>query len=105
MIQFPDVKQAHDLLASTWLSLAEERNLNKTGRSIFAIAGQRTFLIAALGSFVSWSALGMFIPSFFTGTLCNWLGPRLVMLTGFLTQLMRTLLFQRRLNLPILIWV
>lgn len=125
IIQFPDVKKAHDTSILTSLSMTVDRNLSKTGRSIFAIACQRTFLIAALGAFVSWSAmaiqmsatplamsgaghsfiqvttaveyhlLGMFIPSFFTGTLCNWLGTRLVMLIGLLTQLTGTLLFQR----------
>ena len=44
---------------------------------------------------VEYHLLGMFIPSFFTGTLCNWFGSRLVMLTGFLIQLTGTLLFQR----------
>ena len=125
IIQFPDVKKAPNPLVSTPLSVTVENNLSASGRSIFAIAKQRTFLIAGLGGFVSWSAmaiqmsatplamtaagykfvqvttaleyhlLGMFIPSFFTGTLCNWFGSRLVMLTGFLIQLTGTLLFQR----------
>jgi hypothetical protein len=125
IIQFPDVKKAHNTQVSTSLSMNADSNLNKTGRSIFTIASQRTFLIAALGGFVSWSAmaiqmsaaplamtaarhnfvqvtsaieyhiLAMFTPSFFTGTLCNWFGGRLVILTGFLTELTGTLLFER----------
>ncbi|CAF4954299.1 unnamed protein product [Rotaria sp. Silwood1] len=125
IIQFPDVKKAHNTLVSSSLSMTADSNPTKTGRSIFTIASQRTFLIAALGGFVSWSAmaiqmsatpvamtgaghkfvqvtaavqyhlLGMFAPSFFTGTLCNWFGSRLVMLTGFLIELTGTLLFQR----------
>ena len=96
-----------------------------SGRSILAIACQRTFLMAALGGFVSWSAmalqmsatplamagagytfaqvttavelhlLGMFVPSFFTGTLCHWLGSRFVMIIGLMTQLTGAMLFQR----------
>ena len=97
----------------------------ETGRSLLAIACQRTFLMAALGGFVSWSAmalqmsatplamaragysfaqvttavelhlLGMFVPSFFTGTLCHWLGSRFVMIIGLTTQLTGAMLFQR----------
>jgi MFS family permease len=104
--------------------MTADSNHSQTGRSICAIASQRTFLMAALCGFVSWSAmaiqmsaaplamararhsfaqvvsaveyhlLGMFAPSVFTGTLCNWFGSRLVMLTGLLTELAGTLLFQ-----------
>ena len=96
----------------------------KNARSIFVISRQRTFLVAALGAFVAWSSmatqmsatplamtaaghkfaqitsavqyhlLGMFAPSLFSGTLCQWFGGRLVMLAGFLIQLTGTLLFQ-----------
>ncbi|CAF3455147.1 unnamed protein product [Rotaria sp. Silwood1] len=111
-------------LESTSLPTTMDRNLSSSGRSIFTIVGQRTFVIAALGGFVSWSAmgiqmsaaalamigsghtfpqvitaveyhiLGMFVPPFFTGTLCNWFGSRLVMLTGLLIQFVGTFLFQ-----------
>ncbi|CAF3680465.1 unnamed protein product [Rotaria sp. Silwood1] len=99
IIRFPDVKKKHNAIESTSLPTTMDRNLSSSGRSIFKIVGQRTFVIAALGGFVSWSAmgiqmsaaalamigsghtfpqaitaveyhiLGMFIPSFFTGTL------------------------------------
>ncbi|CAF1101945.1 unnamed protein product [Didymodactylos carnosus] len=125
IIQFPNIKKADYTPVSTSLSKTTGSSSSKSGRSIFVIARQRTFLIAALGGFVSWSAmaiqmsatplamtgaghsfaqattaveyhlLGMFVPSFFTGTLCNWFGSRLVMLIGLLTQLTGTLLFQR----------
>ncbi|CAF4975620.1 unnamed protein product [Rotaria sp. Silwood1] len=124
IIRFPDVKKKHNAIESTSLPTTMDRNLSSSGRSIFKIVGQRTFVIAALGGFVSWSAmgiqmsaaalamigsghtfpqaitaveyhiLGMFIPSFFTGTLCNWFGSRLVMLTGLLIQFVGTFLFQ-----------
>ena len=120
IIQFPDIKKADYTLVPTSAS----KKVSHSGRSIIAIASQRTFLIAALGGFVSWSAmavqmsatplamtgvgysfaqattaveyhlLGMFVPSFFTGTLCDWFGNRLVMLIGFVTQLTGALLFQ-----------
>lgn len=125
IIQFPNVQKVHDTLVSTSLSVTADSSLNRPGRSIFTIASQRTFLMAALGGFVSWSAmaiqmsatplamahaghsfpqvvsaveyhvLGMFAPSFFTGTLCNWFGSRLVMLTGLSLELTGALLFQR----------
>lgn len=121
IIQFPDVKEAHSTPVSASSSAVTK---SQTGRSIFVIASQRTFLIAAFGAFVSWSAmaiqmsatplamtgaghhfndvtstvefhlLGMFIPSFFTGTLCNWVGSRLLILIGILIELMGALLFQ-----------
>lgn len=125
IIRFSDVKNADYTPVPTSSSKATDNNRSKTGRSIFVIARQRTFLIAALGGFVSWSAmaiqmsatplamtaaghnfnqattaieyhlLGMFVPSFFTGTLCSWFGSRLVMLVGLLTQLTGAMLFQR----------
>ncbi|CAF1477933.1 unnamed protein product, partial [Rotaria sordida] len=125
MIQFQDIKKEDYLVVSTSPSQVVSGSNKKNNRSIFAIVGQRKFLIAAFGGFVSWSAmavqmsatplamkgvghsfaqattaveyhlLGMFLPSFFTGTLCNWFGSRLVMLTGFLVQLAGALLFQR----------
>jgi MFS family permease len=125
VIRFSDVKNADYTLVATSSSKVVNNNHSKTGRSIFTIARQRTFLIAALGGFVSWSAmavqmsatplamtaaghnfnqattavefhlLGMFVPSFFTGTLCSWFGSRLVILFGLLTQLTGALLFQR----------
>ncbi|CAF1580278.1 unnamed protein product [Rotaria sp. Silwood1] len=125
MIQFQDIKKKDYAVVSTSPSEMASGSNSKTNRSVFAIASQRIFLIAALGGFVSWSAmavqmsatplamtgaghsfaqattaveyhlLGMFVPSFFTGTLCNWFGSRLVMLTGFLVQLTGALLFQR----------
>ncbi|CAF4786353.1 unnamed protein product [Rotaria socialis] len=125
LIQFPNVKKADYAIVSTLPSKMAVSNNKKTTRSIFVIAFQRKFLIAALGGFVSWSAmavqmsatplamtragyqfsqsttviefhlLGMFVPSFFTGTLCNLLGSRLVMLAGLLIQLTGALLFQR----------
>lgn len=115
LIQFPDVPVSTSSPVTT---------KSQTGRSIFVIASQRTFLIAAFGAFVSWSAmaiqmsatplamtgaghnfnqvtstvefhlLGMFAPSFFTGILCNWLGSRLLILIGILVELTGTLLFQ-----------
>ena len=117
IIQFPDVKEAYVKSVSTSSPM-------KTDRSIFVIARQRTFLIAAFGAFVAWSAmaiqmsatplamtaaghsfsqvtstveyhlLGMFAPSFFTGILCNWVGSRLLILMGLLAELAGTLLFQ-----------
>ncbi len=125
IIRFSDVKKGDYTLVPTSSSKARNEKCNNTGRSLFEIGSQRTFLIAALGGFVSWSAmavqmsatplamtaaghsfaqsttaveyhlLGMFVPSFFTGTLCSWFGCRLVMLIGLLTQLTGTLLFQR----------
>lgn len=125
LIQFPRHKKADYAIVSTTSSKADTSENSKPARSILTIACQRKFLVAALGGFVSWSAmavqmsatplamsgvghsfaqattaveyhlLGMFVPSFFTGTLCNIFGSRLVMLTGFLTQLTGTLLFQR----------
>ncbi|CAF1434145.1 unnamed protein product [Adineta steineri] len=129
IIQFPEQKKNDYKLVLTStddnVKMIDKKNKNQNIRSIFVIARQRTFLIASLGGFVSWSAmaiqmsatpltmtkigytfshattaieyhlLGMFVPSFFTGTLCNWFGNRLVMLIGFLTQLTGTLLFQR----------
>lgn len=125
IIQFSHVKKADYTLVSTSASKVLDKSRSKTGRPLFKIASQRTFLIAALGGFVSWSAmavqmsatplamttagynfkqattavelhlLGMFVPSFFTGTLCSWFGSRLVMLTGLLIQLTGTMLFQR----------
>ena len=44
---------------------------------------------------IEYHLLGMFVPSFFTGTLCSLFGSRLVMLTGLLAQLTGALLFQR----------
>ncbi|CAF4047606.1 unnamed protein product [Rotaria sp. Silwood2] len=100
-------------------------SISNCGRSIYVIATQRTFLVAALGGFVSWSAmaiqmsatplamtaagysftqvttavechlLGMFVPSFISGSLCSWFGSRVIMLTGMTIQLTGTLLFQR----------
>ncbi|CAF4129460.1 unnamed protein product [Rotaria sp. Silwood2] len=100
-------------------------SISNCGRSIYVIATQRTFLVAALGGFVSWSAmaiqmsatplamtaagysftqvttavechlLGMFVPSFISGSLCSWFGSRVIMLTGMIIQLTGTLLFQR----------
>jgi MFS family permease len=128
IIQFPNVKETHNPVASTTSLITTDSNHSSTGRSIFTIAGKRTFLMAALCGFVSWSAmaiqmsatplamtgvghsfpqiisaveyhlLGMFAPSLFTGTLCNWFGSRLVMITGLLTELTGTLLFQRGLE-------
>lgn len=125
IIQFSKLKYTDYTLASSSPTDSESVQLHKTGRSIITIARQRTFLIAALGGFVSWSAmavqmsaaplamtaagytfsqatttvechlLGMFVPSFFTGTLCSWFGNRLVMLFGLLIQLTGALLFQR----------
>ncbi len=125
IIRFSDVKEQGYTPVSTSSSKTTNGKHTGTGRPIFVIASQRTFLIAALGGFVSWSAmavqmsatplamtraghsfaqattaveyhlLGMFVPSFFTGTLCSWFGSRLVMLTGLLTQLTGALLFQR----------
>ncbi|CAF3948831.1 unnamed protein product [Rotaria sordida] len=127
IIQFPEIKKAHNTLTSTSSvsRVITENTCSKNDRSIFVIGRQRTFLIAALGGFVSWSSmaiqmsatplamtaaghkfvqvtsavqyhlLGMFAPSFFSGILCKWFGGRLVMLTGFLIQLTGTLLFQR----------
>ena len=124
IIQFPRMRQAHNTHISTSLSTITTSNLSKSGRSLFVIASQRTFLIAALGGFVSWSAmaiqmsatplamtgagysfvqvitavechlLGMFVPSIFTGTLCQWFGNRLVILAGLFIQLIGVLLFQ-----------
>ena len=129
IIQFSDIKKADYSLVPTSSSKVPNNNDHKTGRPLFLIARQRTFLIAALGGFVSWSAmavqmsaaplamtkagynfkqattaveyhlLGMFAPSFFTGTLCSWFGSRLVMLFGFLIQMTGTLLFQRGLEI------
>lgn len=129
VIQFSDIKKADYNLVPTSSSKVPDNNGSKTGRPLSVIARQRTFLIAALGGFVSWSAmaiqmsasplamtaagynfkqattaveyhlLGMFVPSFFTGTLCKWFGSRLVMLVGLLTQLTGTLLFQRGLQI------
>lgn len=128
IIQFSDIKKADYSLVPTSSSKIPNNNGEKTGRPLLVIARQRTFLVAALVGFVSWSAmavqmsaaplamtavgydfkqtttaveyhlLGMFAPSFFTGTLCNWFGSRLVMLAGLLTQLTGTLLFQRGLQ-------
>lgn len=125
IIQFPDVRNAHNAPISTSVSTSANDNQSTRGRSIFTIVRQRTFLVAALGGFVSWSAmaiqmsaaplaitraghsfdqatsaveyhlLGMFGPSFFSGFLCNWFGGRLVMLTGLLIELAGALLFQR----------
>ncbi|CAF4414765.1 unnamed protein product, partial [Rotaria sp. Silwood2] len=124
IIQFPDVKRTHNSIESISLPTSMDTNLSSNGRSILTIVRQRTFVIAAFGGFVSWSAmgiqmssaalamigsghtftqvitaveyhiLGMFLPSFFTGTLCNWFGSRLVMLTGLLIQFVGTFLFQ-----------
>ncbi|CAF4705182.1 unnamed protein product [Rotaria sp. Silwood1] len=96
-----------------------------SGAYLTTLSTQRTFLIAALGGFVSWSAmaiqmsatplamtaagysfvqvttavechlLGMFVPSFISGSLCSWFGSRSIMLTGVIIQLTGTLLFQR----------
>ncbi|CAF3928682.1 unnamed protein product [Rotaria sp. Silwood1] len=124
MIQFTEITKAEYRPVST--SVVEtESSISKNGRSIFVIATQRTFLIAALGGFVSWSAmaiqmsatplamtaagysfvqvttavechlLGMFVPSFISGSLCSWFGSRSIMLTGVIIQLTGTLLFQR----------
>lgn len=125
IIQYPDMRKADYALVSTSVSKSACDNNKKNGRSLRTIASQRTFIISVLGSFVSWSAmviqmsatplamnavghnfartttaiechlLGMFTPSFFTGTLCKWFGNRIVMITGFLTQLIGALLFQR----------
>jgi hypothetical protein len=112
IIQFPDIKKADYTLVPTSAS----KKVSHSGRSIIAIASQRTFLIAALGGFVSWSAmavqmsatplamtgvgfsfaqattaveyhlLGMFVPSFFTGTLCDWLTGALLFQLGLETH-------------------
>ncbi|CAF1430148.1 unnamed protein product [Rotaria sordida] len=124
MIQFTEIKNADYRPVST-SSTRTANGINKNGRSIYVIATQRTFLVAALGGFVSWSAmaiqmsatplamtaagydfvqvttaveyhlLGMFVPSFISGNLCSWFGSRLIMLTGVIIQLTGTLLFQR----------
>lgn len=129
IIQFSDIKKADYSLVPTSSTKIPNNNDHKTGRPLLLIARQRTFLIAALGGFVSWSAmalqmsaaplamtkvgynfkqattaveyhlLGMFAPSFFTGTLCNWFGSRLVMLFGLVAQMTGTLLFQRGLEI------
>jgi len=125
IIRFSEVKKTDYTLVSTLSKVTNDKHNNNSGRSLYIIASQRTFLMAALGGFVSWSAmavqmsatplamttaghsfaqsttaveyhlLGMFVPSFFTGTLCNWFGSRLVMLTGLVIQLTGTFLFQR----------
>ncbi|CAF1489895.1 unnamed protein product, partial [Rotaria sordida] len=99
IIQFPSPRKTHNTHITSSLSTITGDNISINGRSIFVIAGQRTFLIAALGGFVSWSAmaiqmaaaplamtgsgynfvqvttavechlLGMYAPSFFTGSL------------------------------------
>lgn len=48
---------------------------------------------------IEYHLLGMFVPSFFTGTLCSWFGSRVVMLCGLLLQLTGALLFQRGFSL------
>ena len=129
LIQLPVIKKADYARVSKSPPNTTRRRNNATKRSIFAIARQRTFLIAAFGGFVSWSAmaipmsatplamtgaghsyaesttaieyhlLGMFAPSFFTGNLCDWFGNRLVLLIGLLMQLAGILLFQRGLKI------
>ncbi|CAF5118142.1 unnamed protein product, partial [Rotaria sp. Silwood1] len=59
IIQFPNVKKKHNAIESTSLPTTMDRNLRSSGRSIFTIVSQRTFVIAALGGFVSWSAMGI----------------------------------------------
>ena len=125
IIRFSDVTKADYTSVATSATQTAEISHETVGRSLITIAGQRTFLMAALGGFVSWSAmalqmsaaplvmtsaghsfsqattavefhlLGMFVPSFFTGTLCSWFGSRLVMLIGLTTQLIGALLFKR----------
>ena len=93
-------------------------------RSLFLIARQRTFVVSCFVGFVCWSSmaiqmssaplamtgakhnfnqvilavqchlLGMFGPSFLTGSLCNYFGCRLVMFIGLLIELSGTLVFQ-----------
>ncbi|CAF2791069.1 unnamed protein product [Rotaria sp. Silwood2] len=124
MIQFTEIQNVDYRPVPT--SLAQTASsISNCGRSIYVIATQRTFLVAALGGFVSWSAmaiqmsatplamtaagysftqvttavechlLGMFVPSFISGSLCSWFGSRVIMLTGMTIQLTGTLLFQR----------
>ena len=125
IIRFSDIKKTE----YTSVVIPEEKEVNLDyeiqGRSLTTIAKQRTFIMAALGGFVSWSAmavqmsaaplvmrslgynfsqtttaveyhlLGMFAPSFFTGTLCTWFGSRIVMLIGLMIELAGALLFKR----------
>ena len=125
IIQFPRIKKTHNTNSSNQLQAITGHDSNISSRSLFVIASQRTFLIAVLIGFVSWSAmaiqmsgtplamknvgydfihvttavechlLGMFAPSFFSGTLCHWFGSRLVMIAGLFIQLIGILIFQR----------
>ncbi|CAF3332763.1 unnamed protein product [Rotaria socialis] len=125
IIQFPDMSTKYAALIPSSSSTTRNSNSGLDGRSIFVIAGQRTFLVAIFIGFVSWSSmsvqmsatplamtgfgysfrqvitaiechlLGMFVPSFFSGTLCNWCGSRLLMVAGLVTQLIGALLLQR----------
>ncbi|CAF4649893.1 unnamed protein product [Rotaria sp. Silwood2] len=127
IIQFPHMNKECAAHMPSSSSTTMNSNSGPGGRSIFLIAGQRTFLIATFVGFVSWSSmsiqmsatplamtgagysfrqvitaiechlLGMFVPSFFSGTLCNWCGNRLLMVAGLFTQLIGALLFQRSL--------
>lgn len=125
IIRFSDVKKADYTMVAASVTKEIIVNHETRSRSLITIATQRTFIMAALGGFVSWSAmavqmsaaplvmtsvghsfsqattavefhlLGMFIPSFFTGTLCTWFGGRMIMLVGLMTQLTGALLFKR----------
>lgn len=127
IIQFPKTKKESAMLLPSSSAMTVNSNSSLTGRSLFVIASQRTFLIAAFVCFVSWSSmsiqmsstplamtsagysfrevitalechlLGMFVPSFFAGNLCNWCGSRLLMIAGLLTQLIGAIIFQHNL--------
>lgn len=119
IIQFPNIRQTDYNLVSI-----EPSHKPVQVRSLVQIASQRTFFMAALGGFVSWSAmalqmsaiplamqrinftfteattaiefhlLGMFAPSFFTGYFCDYFGSRTVTLIGFIIQLVGIRVFQ-----------
>ena len=125
IIQFPRIKKIHNTNSSNPSLTITGDGSNISSRSLFVIASQRAFLIAVFIGFVSWSAmaiqmsgtplamknvgydfiqvttavechlLGMFAPSFFSGTLCHWFGSRLVMIAGLFIQLIGIFIFQR----------
>lgn len=126
-IQFPSVNKEYAAKVPSSSSMTINSDSGLGSRSILIIVGQRTFLVAAFVGFVSWSSmsiqmsatplamtsagysfrqvitalechlLGMFVPSFFSATLCSWCGSRLLMLAGLLIQLIGALVFQRSL--------
>ncbi|CAF1256255.1 unnamed protein product [Rotaria magnacalcarata] len=109
IIQFPDMNTKCAALIPSSSSTTRNSNSGVDGRSIFVIAGQRTFLVAIFIGFVSWSSMsiqmsatplamtgfGYSFRQVITAIECHLLGIRLLMVAGLVTQLIGALLLQR----------